>query len=100
MCCSHYDVFDPESYGPQSSQRVNHHSHRPPMSRRLLMHTCGVTSGLSLQRTPQIATVLFYLTDVAEGGETIFPLESEGGLSRLAHIDYHKCNDGLKVRHY
>lgn len=63
---SHYDVFEPESYGPQTSQRM--------------------------------ATVLFYLTDVEEGGETIFPLEGKDGLQRLNHIDYRKCDMGLKYQ--
>ena len=45
----------------------------------------------------QMATVLFYLTDVEEGGETIFPLEGRDGLQRLSHIDYRKCDMGLKV---
>ena len=48
---SHYDTFDPASYGPQVSQRV--------------------------------ASVLLYLTDVEEGGETHFPLEGREGLERL-----------------
>ena len=45
----------------------------------------------------QMATVLFYLTDVEVGGETIFPLEGRDGLQRLNHIDYRKCDMGLKV---
>lgn len=40
---SHYDTFNPEEYGPQSSQRI--------------------------------ASFLLYLTDVEEGGETMFPFE-------------------------
>jgi prolyl 4-hydroxylase len=63
---AHYDTFDPEEYGPQSSQRV--------------------------------ATVLFYLTDVEEGGETIFPLEGPDGMKVLQHIDYRACKDGYKYR--
>ncbi|KAK9812646.1 hypothetical protein WJX72_001216 [[Myrmecia] bisecta] len=63
---AHYDVFDPESYGPQPSQRM--------------------------------ATVLFYLTDVEEGGETIFPLEGKHGLDRLQNINYKSCSEGLKYK--
>lgn len=45
----------------------------------------------------QMATVLIYLTAPKEGGETVFPLEGEHGLDRLATIDYTSCNQGLKV---
>lgn len=45
----------------------------------------------------QIATVLLYLSDVDEGGETSFLLEGRGGLARLANIDYKACDTGIKV---
>lgn len=45
----------------------------------------------------QMATVLIYLTAPEEGGETVFPLEGEHGLDRLANIDYTSCKQGLKV---
>lgn len=51
------------------------------------------------QRSQRIATVLIYLTDVEEGGETTFLLEGEGGLKHLSHIDYTSCNaTGIRVK--
>lgn len=51
------------------------------------------------QSSQRIATVLLYLTDVEEGGETTFLLEGEGGEARLREIDYTACNaTGILVR--
>lgn len=63
---AHYDVFDPESYGPQASMRI--------------------------------VTVLTYLSEVEEGGETVLPLEGLDGMSRLSRHDfsYEDCDKGLK----
>ncbi|KAK9906518.1 hypothetical protein WJX75_003233 [Coccomyxa subellipsoidea] len=65
---SHYDIFEPESYGPQPSQRM--------------------------------ATILFYLTDVEEGGETIFPLEGRYGvdLLKMTGFNYKSCATGFKYK--
>ena len=96
---SHYDVFEPESYGPQNSQRVS------SLTGSLRLHIRACFQSLSLpavcgltRRRVQMATVLFYLTDVEEGGETVFPLEGKHGMDRLPHIDYRSCKDGYKVR--
>lgn len=60
---SHYDVFNPAEYGPQTSQRI--------------------------------ASFLLYLSDVEEGGETMFPFEN--GANMGAGYDYKQCV-GLKVK--
>ena len=63
---SHYDSFDEEGYGKQSSQRI--------------------------------ATVLVYLSDVEEGGETSFLFEGVGGTERIRTVDYKKCDTGIKYK--
>ena len=45
-----------------------------------------------------MATVLFYLSDVEEGGETVFLLEGEAGVARKPSIDYKSCDVGYKAR--
>ena len=67
---SHHDFFDPGDYGKSAAQKA-----RDLASNRL-------------------ATVFFYLTEVAEGGETGFP--RAGGLSQ-PH-DFLDCKRGLSVR--
>lgn len=42
--------------------------------------------------------MLLYLTDVEEGGETVFLFEGKEGLKRLAGVDYKACNTGIKVK--
>ncbi|GAB2259928.1 hypothetical protein Droror1_Dr00010783 [Drosera rotundifolia] len=59
---SHYDVFNPAEYGPQTSQRV--------------------------------ASFLLYLSEVEEGGETMFPFEDD---KLDASYDFTQCI-GLKVK--
>lgn len=56
-----------------------------------------IHSALPLHHPAQIATMLLYLTDVEEGGETTFLLEGKDGLDRLRNIDYTKCDTGIQV---
>ena len=47
----------------------------------------------------QMATILFYLSDVEEGGDTIFPLEGRYGQERLkgTGFNYKSCEGGYRV---
>ena len=112
---SHYDIFEPESYGPQSSQRVSTAVSvclgSPARSASLLasMPVCtGLCSGVEhsdgmltveMCYALQMATILFYLSDVEEGGDTIFPLEGRYGQERLkgTGFNYKSCEGGYRV---
>lgn len=50
------------------------------------------------QPSQRVATVLVYLSDVEEGGETSFLLEGQGGTKRLSTIDYKSCDTGIKYK--
>jgi prolyl 4-hydroxylase len=71
---SHYDYFPPELYPDET----------------------GAIFRLGEQR---MATLFFYLNDVADGGETIFPKADVAGSFRNSdNIDYKDCVRGLTVK--
>ncbi|CAI9781845.1 unnamed protein product [Fraxinus pennsylvanica] len=116
---AHYDAFNPAEYGPQSSQRTEHGevpNHINFISfddsgKVLLVGVICLSSAhiffqhvliYSFTRTQyyrflllHIASFLLYLSDVEEGGETMFPYEN--GANMGVGYDYKRCI-GLKVR--
>lgn len=50
-------------------------------------------------RALQMATILFYLSDVEDGGDTIFPLEGRYGQEQLkgTGFNYKSCEGGYRV---
>lgn len=46
----------------------------------------------------QVATVLVYLSDVEEGGETSFLFEGKNGTDRITTVNYKKCDTGIKYK--
>eukprot|EP00898_Chlorokybus_atmophyticus_P001903 jgi/Chlat1/2713/Chrsp180S02878 len=50
------------------------------------------------QASQRMASMLLYLTDVEEGGETIFPKEGMTAKEMEGPIDYKSCAKGLKVK--
>jgi len=54
--------------------------------------------GYGKQASQRIATVLVYLSDVEEGGETSFLFEGVGGTERIKTVDYKACDTGIKYR--
>jgi len=50
------------------------------------------------QFSQRVATVLVYLSDVEEGGETSFLFEGVNGTKRLSTVDYKTCNTGIKYK--
>lgn len=50
------------------------------------------------QFSQRIATVLVYLSDVEEGGETSFLFEGVNGTQRIKTVDYKKCDTGIKYK--
>jgi prolyl 4-hydroxylase len=54
--------------------------------------------GYGKQASQRIATVLVYLSDVEEGGETSFLFEGVGGTKRIKTVDYKACDTGIKYK--
>ena len=83
---SHGEAFNLLRYRPGARYEAHYDSFAP--------------DGYGPQASHRIATVLFYLSDVEAGGETVFPLAGPTGAAHLASrapIDYQACT-GLRVR--
>jgi prolyl 4-hydroxylase len=50
------------------------------------------------QSSNRIATMITYLDAPDEGGETIFPAEGRSGFSKMANLDYNKCDQGYRYK--
>lgn len=50
------------------------------------------------QYSQRILTLLIYLNDVEEGGETVFLLEGKNGTARERGINYKSCSMGVKIK--
>lgn len=55
-------------------------------------------SSYGKQLSQRVATVLVYLSDVEEGGETSFLFEGVNGTERIKTVDYKKCDTGMKYK--
>lgn len=85
---SHGEAFNILRYRPGARYEAHYDAFSP-------------NDGYGPQASSRVATILFYLSDVGEGGETVFPLAGPQGAARLAAkepIDYKSCAAGLKVR--
>lgn len=93
----HYDAFNPAQYGPQPTQRV----YLLPLYRSI---NFTIIWGFSFHQIllqiisfkkhiyTQVASFLLYLTNVEEGGETMFPYE--------VCILHHPSDMYIYIRHY
>ena len=69
---SHYDIFEPESYGPQASQRVR----RPPARSTLgqtISHACESHCSMMIVRLPHAAGWRFCLCGMGRHGQQWSP---------------------------
>ena len=83
---THQEAFNLLRYRPGARYEAHYDSFAP--------------DGYGPQASARVATVLFYLSDVEAGGETVFPLAGPAGAARLASgapIDYRAC-EGLAVK--
>ena len=87
---SHGEYVQVLRYGPGEKYDA-HHDYFDP---KLYRNDANTLNLIEYGKKNRFATVFWYLTDVTEGGETVFP--REGG--RRPPGNYGDCNVGLKVR--
>lgn len=101
---SHYDALKPSQYGPGDYQRVRDNKTHTFLFALVLIRNLGLLMPQihhlplppdfknNFLVTMQVASFLLYLTDVQEGGETMFPFEVKSSLS--LHFD------SLNISHF
>lgn len=85
----HVDPLQVIRYG----QNEHYHSHHDFFDPTLHPATPGLREGYN-----RMITLLWYLSDVEEGGETVFPLTGDNAYANEADVTMSDCTRGLRVK--